>query len=179
MKIKAPLIDSDIEKLKAGDRVLISGMIYSFRDAAHKRLNELIEANKPLPIDLAGQIVYYMGPTPAKPNEIIGSCGPTTAGRMDIYTPKLLSLGLKGMIGKGSRSQDVVSAIKKHKAVYFAAGGGFGALLNSTVKKCKVIDFEDLGPEAIHQLEVEDFPVIVINDCQGNDFYKDKQCLKK
>ena len=159
--------------LRAGDTVLLSGVIYTGRDAAHKRLYELLQAGKPLPIDIRGQVIYYVGPTPAKPGQIIGSAGPTTAGRMDAYAPLLIEHGLKGMIGKGKRSEAVRDAMKRHKAVYFGATGGAAALLSRRIKKAKVVAYEDLGPEAIHRLEVEDFPVIVINDIHGGDLYEE------
>jgi fumarate hydratase subunit beta len=172
IKITTPLNDELISQLHSGDRVLITGKILTARDAAHKRLYELLINNKELPVDLKGQIIYYVGPTPAKPGEIIGSAGPTTSSRMDIYTPLLIANGLKGMIGKGVRSDEVLEAIKKYKAVYFGATGGAGALLSKKIVKSKVVAYEDLGPEAIYELWVQDFPVIVINDCYGNDLYK-------
>jgi fumarate hydratase subunit beta len=171
-KFTTPLTDSDIEPLRAGESVLLSGVVYTARDAAHARLVELLEHGKPLPIQLAGQVIYYTGPTPAKPGHVIGSAGPTTAGRMDPYTPALLAAGLKGMIGKGQRSQEVIDAIVKHKAVYFAATGGAAALLAKRVIACEVVAYQDLGCEAIHRLEVRDLPLIVINDCVGGNFYR-------
>ena len=171
IRLQTPLKDEDIVKLHAGDRVLLSGILYTGRDAAHKRLFELLQAGKPLPVDLRGQIIYYVGPTPAKPGRIIGSAGPTTSGRMDAYAPALIAHGLKGMIGKGVRNEAVRDAMKQHKAVYFGATGGAGALLAQRIKKAEVVAYEDLGPEAIHRLEVEDFPVIVINDIHGGDYY--------
>ena len=173
IRLKTPLTDGDVEKLKAGDKVLITGVIYTGRDAAHKRLTDLLKEGKPLPFDIKGQIIYYVGPAPAKPGHAIGSAGPTTSGRMDAYSPKLMEMGLKGMIGKGMRKKEVVEAMKKHKAVYFAATGGAGALLAKAIKKAQVVAYEDLGPEAINRLEVEDFPVIVVNDTQGNDLYEE------
>lgn len=170
-KISTPLTPDVIKTLKSGDRVLISGKIYTARDAAHKRLVELLDKGENLPFDIKGQVIYYVGPAPAKPGYVIGSAGPTTSYRMDAYTPKLLSVGLKGMIGKGMRNDDVKKAIKKYKAVYFAAIGGLGALLSKKIKSAKVIAYDDLGPEAIRELEVEDFPAVVINDCYGNDLY--------
>jgi fumarate hydratase subunit beta len=161
-----------VEKLKAGDKVLLNGVIYTGRDAAHKRLFDLLKEGKPLPVDLKGQVIYYVGPAPAKPGQAIGSAGPTTSGRMDAYSPKLMEIGLKGMIGKGMRKKEVVEAMKKYKAVYFAATGGAGALLAKAIKKAQVVAYEDLGPEAITRLEVEDFPVIVVNDTKGNDLYQ-------
>jgi fumarate hydratase subunit beta len=172
IRMKTPLKDSDVEKLKAGDKVFITGVIYTGRDAAHKRLFDLLQEGKPLPIDIKGQIIYYVGPAPAKPGQAIGSAGPTTSGRMDAYSPKLMEIGLKGMIGKGMRKKEVVEAMKKYKAVYFAATGGAGALLAKAIKKAQIVAYEDLGPEAINRLEVEDFPVIVVNDTQGNDLYQ-------
>jgi len=171
IRLKTPLSDADVEKLKAGDKVLLNGVIYTGRDAAHKRLFDLLQEKKPLPVDLKGQVIYYVGPAPAKPGQVIGSAGPTTSGRMDAYSPKLMEMGLKGMIGKGMRKKEVVEAMKKYKAVYFAATGGAGALLAKAIKKAQVVAYEDLGPEAINRLEVEDFPVIVVNDTQGNDLY--------
>jgi fumarate hydratase subunit beta len=173
IRLKTPLSDADVEKLKAGDKVLLNGVIYTGRDAAHKRLFDLLQEKKPLPVDLKGQVIYYVGPAPAKPGQVIGSAGPTTSGRMDAYSPKLMEMGLKGMIGKGMRKKEVVEAMKKHKAVYFAATGGAGALLAKAIKKAQVVAYEDLGPEAINRLEVEDFPVIVVNDTKGNDLYEE------
>jgi fumarate hydratase subunit beta len=172
IRLKTPLADADVEKLHAGDKVLLTGVIYTGRDAAHKRLFDLLKEGKPLPVDLKGQIIYYVGPAPAKPGQAIGSAGPTTSGRMDAYSPKLMEIGLKGMIGKGMRKKEVVEAMKKYKAVYFAATGGAGALLAKAIKKAQVVAYEDLGPEAINRLEVVDFPVIVVNDTQGNDLYQ-------
>jgi len=172
IRLKTPLKDADVEKLRAGDKVLITGVILTGRDAAHKRLFDLLQAGKPLPVDIRGQIIYYVGPAPAKPGRPIGSAGPTTSGRMDAYSPKLMEIGLKGMIGKGMRKKEVVEAMKKYRAVYFAATGGAGALLAKAIKKAEVVAYEDLGPEAINRLEVEDFPVIVVNDTLGNDLYK-------
>jgi len=172
VRLRTPLTDADVEKLKAGDKVLITGVIYTGRDAAHKRLFDLLKEGKPLPIELKGQIIYYVGPAPAKPGKPIGSAGPTTSGRMDAYSPKLMEAGLKGMIGKGMRKKEVVEAMKKYKAVYFAATGGAGALLAKAIKKAEIVAYEDLGPEAISRLEVVDFPVIVVNDTRGNDLYQ-------
>jgi fumarate hydratase subunit beta len=171
IQLKTPLSDTDVEKLKAGDRVLITGVIYTGRDAAHKRLFDLLREGKSLPFDIRGQIIYFVGPTPAKPGHVIGSAGPTTSYRMDAYSPILIEKGLKGMIGKGMRSDAVKEAMKKFKAIYFAATGGAGALLAKRVKKAEVVVYEDLGPEAIRRLEVVDLPVIVINDVRGNDLY--------
>jgi len=172
IRLKTPLCDADVEKLKAGDKVFLNGVIYTGRDAAHKRLFDLLKEGKPLPVDLKGQVIYYVGPAPAKPGRAIGSAGPTTSGRMDAYSPKLMEIGLKGMIGKGMRKKEVVEAMKKYKAVYFAATGGAGALLAKAIKKAQVVAYDDLGPEAITRLEVEDFPVIVVNDTKGNDLYQ-------
>ncbi len=173
IRLNTPLSNADVEKLRAGDKVLLNGVIYTGRDAAHKRLFDLLQGGKPLPIDLKGQVIYYVGPAPAKPGQVIGSAGPTTSGRMDAYSPKLIEMGLKGMIGKGMRKKEVVEAMKKYKAVYFAATGGAGALLAKAIKKAQVVAYEDLGPEAINRLEVQDFPVIVVNDTEGNDLYQE------
>jgi len=170
-KISAPLTDSVVESLRAGDEVLITGTIYTGRDAAHKRMVELLSKGEQLPFDLKGQIIYYAGPTPTRPGEIVGSVGPTTSGRMDPYAPILIAHGLKGMIGKGQRTQPVVDAMKKHKAVYFAAVGGAGALIARAVKSNKTVAYEELGPEAVRMLEVVDFPVIVAQDCHDGDLY--------
>ncbi len=171
-KITTPLTEEILKDLKAGDNVLISGIIYTGRDAAHKRLVELIEKGEDLPFDINGQIIYYVGPTPPKPGQVIGSAGPTTSYRMDKYAPILIEKGLKGMIGKGTRGENVKEAMKKYKAVYFAAIGGAGALIAKCIKKAEVIAYEDLGPEAVRKLEVEDFPVVVVNDIYGNDLYE-------
>ena len=171
IRLRTPLSDKDVERLKTGDRVLITGVIYTGRDAAHKRLFDLLREGKNLPFEIRGQIIYYVGPTPAKPGRVFGSAGPTTSYRMDAYSPALIEKGLKGMIGKGMRNDVVKEAMKKYKAVYFAATGGAGALLAKRVKKAEVVAYEDLGPEAIRRLEVEDLPVIVINDVRGNDLY--------
>jgi len=172
VNIKTPLDEATVKKLKAGDQVFITGVIYTARDAAHKRLVEALDKGEKLPFDLTYQTVYYMGPSPAKPGQAIGSAGPTTSGRMDSYAPKLMAAGLRGMIGKGNRSQAVKDAIKKYKAVYFAAIGGAGALISKTIKKAEVIAYEDLGAEAIRRLEVENFPATVINDIYGGDLYE-------
>jgi fumarate hydratase subunit beta len=169
--LKTPLSDSDIVNLKTGDKVLINGVIYTARDAAHKRFVEAITSGKELPFDLQGQIIYYAGPSPAKPGAIIGSCGPTTSSRMDTYTPKLLEHGLKGMIGKGKRSDAVKEAMMKYKAVYFAAVGGVAALLSKTIVEAEIIAYPDLEPESVRRLVVRDFPVIVAIDINGNDIY--------
>ena len=170
--INTPLTNKAINDLKAGDRVLLNGIIYTGRDAAHKRLAELINKGEELPMDIKNQIIYYVGPCPAKPGQAIGSAGPTTSGRMDAYAPLLMEHGLKGMIGKGLRNQQVVDSIIKNNAVYFAAIGGAGALLAEAIKEAEVIAFPDLGAEAIYKLKVEDFPVTVIIDNEGNDLYK-------
>lgn len=170
-KIEAPLSDDKVLSLKAGDNVLINGIIYTARDAAHKKLIELMDKGESLPIDLQGQIIYYVGPTPAKPGQVIGSAGPTTSGRMDKYTPRMLEHGMKACIGKGLRNQAVKDALQEHKGIYFAAVGGAGALLSKKIKKCEVVAYPELGAEAIHRLEVEDFPVTVVNDAHGGDVY--------
>ena len=172
-EVRPPLSDADVESLKAGDRVRITGVLYTARDAAHGRLLPLMDAGKPLPIDVKGQIIYYTGPSPARPGHVVGSIGPTTGGRMDTFTPKLLALGLKGTIGKGARSQPVKDALREHKAVYFGAIGGAGAVLSAFVRKLEVVAYVDLGTEAIRRLEVEGFPAIVVNDCHGGDLYQD------
>ncbi|MEM3654057.1 MAG: Fe-S-containing hydro-lyase [Candidatus Bathyarchaeia archaeon] len=172
IKIEAPLKEEVIEQLKAGDIVLISGYVYTARDAAHKRLVELINNNTPLPFDLKGQIIYYVGPTPSPPGKAIGSAGPTTSSRMDSYTPLLLSLGLKGMIGKGQRSEEVIEAIKKYRAVYFLATGGTGALLSRHIVSAEEIAFPELGTESIKKLLLKNFPAIVAIDCNGGNVFK-------
>ena len=171
IRIHTPLDDETVEKLRSGDNALISGVIFAARDAAHRRLVETLDKRQKLPFEIKNQIIYYMGPAPAGPGKAIGPAGPTTSGRMDIYTPQLIAAGLKGMIGKGSRSEAVVDAMKKYKAVYFAAIGGAGSLLSKFIIKSDVIAYDDLGAEAIRQLEVRDFPVIVINDVLGGDLY--------
>ncbi len=175
MKLTTPFISEDLAKLKSGDTVEISGVIYTARDAAHARLVDLLDKGEALPLDLEGQVIYYVGPTPAKEGRAIGSAGPTTSYRMDPYAPRLIEKGLKGMIGKGARSMEVREAIKEHKAVYFAAVGGAAALIAKCIKKAEVIAYDDLGAEAIRRLEVEDFPAIVINDIHGNDLYEEGQ----
>ncbi|NLZ93865.1 MAG: Fe-S-containing hydro-lyase [Firmicutes bacterium] len=172
IKLAAPLTTADVLRLKAGDQVLLSGDIYTARDAAHQKLNQLLVQNKELPIQLAGQIIYYAGPAPARPGQVIGPVGPTTSGRMDIFTPMLLKQGLKACIGKGVRSIEVKEALCKYRAVYLAATGGAAALLAQTVLQAKIVAYPELGPEAIHRLTVKDFPVIVINDAYGNDLYE-------
>ena len=172
IKITAPLSREEARKLKSGDSVLISGVIYTARDAAHKRLCELADKGQELPLDIKDSIIYYVGPTPAKEGQAIGSAGPTTAYRMDAYSPTLIRLGLTGMIGKGKRSPEVIEAMKECGAVYFGAIGGCGALLSKCIKKAEVIASDDLGAEAIRRLEVEDFPAIVIIDSEGNNLYE-------
>lgn len=169
--IHAPLIKEEVENLRAGDSVLLSGTIYTDRDAAHKRLCALVEVGEDLPFDICNQVIYYAGPCPAKPGDAIGSCGPTTSYRMDAYAPMLCDLGLIGMIGKGPRSQGVVDAIRRNSGVYFAATGGAGALIATCVKSAEVIAFEDLGTEAIRRLTVENLPLIVAVDAYGGDLY--------
>lgn len=170
--IKAPFDTNTAKALTAGDYVYITGTIYTARDAAHKRMQETLEMGENLPIDVKGNVIYYMGPSPAREGKPIGSAGPTTASRMDKYAPKLLDLGLTGMIGKGKRTPQVLDAVVRNKAVYFAAVGGAGALLSKCIKKAEVVAYEDLGPEAIRRLEVEDLPVIVVADCKGNNLYE-------
>jgi fumarate hydratase subunit beta len=184
IKIQLPLNDADVAKLHAGDHVLLSGVIYTARDAAHKRMIASLEKGESLPIDVKGAVIYYVGPTPARPGRVIGAAGPTTAMRLDPYTPALLEAGLKGIIGKGGRGAKVKEALKKHKAVYFLAVGGTGALLSQRIKKVDVVAYEDLGTEAMRRMEVEDFPAIVVNDIEGNDLleqgkakYQDRKVL--
>lgn len=173
ISISAPLSDEVVTGLRSGDKVLIDGIIYTGRDAAHKRLVALLERGQSLPFALAGQIIYFVGPTPARPGRAVGSAGPTTSYRMDAYSPRLISRGLKGMIGKGARSKDVIEAMKQYKCVYMAAVGGAGALIAQSIKKSEVIAYEDLGPEAIRRMEVENFPAVVVNDVLGNDLYRE------
>jgi fumarate hydratase subunit beta len=173
IRLTTPITDEDVEKLKIGDRVLISGTIYTARDAAHARLVALLDEGKALPFDPKGQIIYFVGPTPPPPGRVIGSAGPTTSYRMDSYSPRLIAEGLKGMIGKGKRDDEVIAAMKKHKAVYFGATGGAGALIARRIKGAEVIAYEDLGPEAIRKLTVSDFPAVVVNDSRGGDLYKE------
>lgn len=170
--IQAPLLKEETDKLKAGDYVYITGTIYVARDAAHKRMDELLKEGKELPISLENNVIYYMGPSPAREGRPIGSAGPTTASRMDKYAPKLLDLGLKGMIGKGKRTQEVKDAIVRNECVYFAAVGGAGALLSKAITSSEIVAYEDLGAEAIRKLEVKDFPVIVVIDKDGNNLYE-------
>src|SRR5512142_31865 len=173
MKLTTPLTDDIVQQLHAGDRVEITGTIYVGRDAAHKRMVETLDKGEKLPMDVHGQIIYYMGPSPTKPGKVIGSAGPTTSGRMDRYAQRLMAAGLKGMIGKGLRLPPVKDAMKQYKAVYFAATGGAAALIAQRIKKAQVIAYEELGAEALQRLEVEDFPVIVVNDIYGGDAYED------
>ena len=174
-RITTPLTPEKVKNLKAGDSVLITGTIYAARDAAHKLMYEALQKGEALPIDWEGQIVYYVGPSPAKPGQAIGSAGPTTSGRMDKYAPAMIAHGQKGMIGKGSRSKEVVEAMKKHGAVYFAALGGAGALIARSIKKYEVLAYADLGPEALAAMTVEDFPAIVVIDSEGNNYYEQGQ----
>ena len=171
IKLKPPLSDADVSSLQIGDKVLIDGPIYTARDAAHKRLFELIDAQKDLPFPLKGQVIYYVGPTPPRPGRPIGAAGPTTSYRMDTYTPRLIQLGIKATIGKGPRAPEVIDAMKKFKAIYLVAIGGTGALLGRQVMKSEMIAFEDLGTEAIRRLTVRDFPAIVANDVAGRDIF--------
>ncbi|MCT4564352.1 MAG: Fe-S-containing hydro-lyase [Maledivibacter sp.] len=171
-KITTPLTEEKVKALRAGDTVYISGTIFTGRDAAHQRLMDSIKKGEELPFDIEDQIIYYVGPAPAKPGQAIGSAGPTTSYRMDDLTVPLLKLGLNGMIGKGSRSQKVIEGMKEHGAIYFAAIGGAGALIADSIKRAKIIAYDDLGPEAIRKLEVEDFPVIVVIDSEGNNLYE-------
>ncbi|RJX23373.1 MAG: Fe-S-containing hydro-lyase [Dethiobacter sp.] len=170
-RIRTPLTDEVVLDLKAGDNVLFSGVIYAARDAAHKKLVELLEKGEEWPVDLRGQVIYYVGPAPAKPGQVIGSAGPTTSGRMDAYTPAVLEYGVKAVIGKGLRNEATRKALQDYKAVYLAATGGAGALLARTIKESEVVAYPELGPEAIRRLVVEDFPATVINDAYGNDLY--------
>jgi fumarate hydratase subunit beta len=165
------LISGKLE-LQTGDKLLLSGTVYTARDAAHKKISELISQTKPLPFELKGSVIYYCGPCPAKPGDVIGSCGPTTSSRMDQYTPQLLSKGVKGLIGKGPRSQDVKEALKTFGAYYFAATGGVAALISKTVRKAELVAFKELGPEAVYKLEVVDFPLVVANGPDGGDVYQ-------
>ncbi|MGE4265511.1 MAG: Fe-S-containing hydro-lyase [Desulfovibrio sp.] len=169
--LTTPLTDADIEKLRAGDVVLLNGTIYSGRDAAHKRLMDLLDRGEPLPFELAGASIYYVGPSPAPPGRPIGSAGPTTSYRMDAYAPRLHALGLKATIGKGKRSDAVKEALRTHRAVYFGATGGAGALLSKCITASKVIAFDELGPEAVREMTVKDFPLLVINDAFGGELY--------
>ena len=172
ISIKVPLSREEARKLKSGDSCLLSGVIYTARDAAHKRLCERIAQGKELPFEIKDSVIYFVGPTPAQPGEVIGSAGPTTSYRMDAYSPMLIKQGQTGMIGKGKRNEEVIAAMKEHGAVYFGAIGGCGALLSKCIKKAEVIAYDDLGAEAIRRLEVEDFPVVVIIDSEGNNLYE-------
>lgn len=172
MKITTPLTKDKVKKLKAGDRVSITGTIYTSRDAGHKRMIEQLELGEELPFQVQDAIIYYVGPAPAKPGQVIGSAGPTTSYRMDDYTPPLLEIGLSGMIGKGARNQTVIDSMKKNGAVYFGAVGGAAALIAKSIKSAKVIAYDDLGTEALRELYVEDFPAIVVIDCMGNNIYE-------
>ena len=174
-RINAPFDDETARSLRAGDRVLITGTIIAARDAAHKRLTETLAKGEPLPVDLKGAVVYYVGPSPAKPGQAIGSAGPTTSGRMDAYTPTMIAQGLKGMIGKGYRKPEVIEAMKKYEVPYMAAIGGAGALISQSIKKYTVLAYEELGPEAVAAMEVVDFPAIVVIDCDGNNYYEQGQ----
>jgi len=175
VRLRTPLREEEVLKLRAGQPVLISGVVYTARDAAHRRMAEAMAQGEDLPFDVAGQVIYYVGPTPAPPGRIIGAAGPTTAGRMDKFTPALLARGLKGTIGKGPRSQEVKDALQAHRAVYFGGIGGAGALLGKRITSVEMVAYEDLGTEAVRRLEVVDFPVIVVNDCHGNDAYAEGQ----
>jgi fumarate hydratase subunit beta len=172
-KITLPLTDEILKDLKAGDNILLSGVMYVGRDAAHKRMVEALDQGKPLPFDIKGATIYYMGPSPARPGRIIGSAGPTTSGRMDAYSPRLMAEGLKGMVGKGLRSKEVRDAMVKYKAVYLGAIGGAGAIISKSIKKAEVIAYGELGAEALQRLEVEDFPVTAIDDIYGSDLYEE------
>jgi fumarate hydratase subunit beta len=178
-KVTLPLTEKTLAELKAGDNLLLSGVLYVARDAAHRRMTETLDRGEPLPFDIRGQTLYYMGPSPAPHGRIIGSAGPTTSARMDSYTPRLLAAGLKGIIGKGVRSKEVKEAMKKYKAVYLAAIGGVGALISKSIIKSEIVAYPDLGPEAVLRLEVKDFPVTVINDIHGGDLYVEGKALYK
>ncbi|UCH42832.1 MAG: Fe-S-containing hydro-lyase [Dehalococcoidales bacterium] len=172
-EIILPLTDETLEELRSGDSVLLTGVIYVGRDAAHKRMVEALDSGKPLPFDIRGQIIYYMGPSPPRPGQVIGSAGPTTSGRMDAYAPRLMAEGLKGMIGKGVRSPAVKEAMKKYRAVYLGTIGGAGALISQSIRKSEVVAYEELGAEAVRRLEVSDFPATVVNDIHGGDLYQE------
>ena len=172
-KVKLPLTEESIRSLRAGDNVLLTGVMYVARDSAHKRMAESLDRGEPLPFDIKGQTIYYMGPTPARPGQVIGSAGPTTSGRMDAFSPRLIAAGLRGMIGKGMRAPAVKEAIKKYGAVYMAAIGGTGALISKSIRKSEVVAYKELGAEAILRIEVEDFPATVINDIHGADLYEE------
>jgi len=172
IRITTPLTEETVARLKAGDEALITGELFTARDAAHKRLVDLLDAGKPLPFDMKGAVIYYVGPSPAKPGAVIGSAGPTTSYRMDAYSERLMEVGMKGMVGKGKRAKAVVDGMVKHKAVYFAAIGGAAALIARSIKSVELVAYEDLGPEAIRRMMVVDFQVVVINDIHGNDLYE-------
>ncbi len=172
-KVELPLTEESIRSLRAGDNVLLTGVMYVARDSAHKRMAESLDRGEPLPFDIRGQTIYYMGPTPARPGQVIGSAGPTTSGRMDAFSPRLIAAGLRGMIGKGMRSPAVKEAIKKYGAVYMAAIGGTGALISKSIRKSEVVAYKELGAEAILRIEVEDFPATVIDDIHGADLYEE------
>ena len=174
-ELTTPCTAADLAPLKAGDTVLLSGVVYTARDQAHRRMLEALDKGEKLPFDLEGSAIYYVGPTPERPGQVIGSAGPTTSGRMDAYTPRLLDQGLRGMIGKGYRKPEVVEAMKKHGVPYLAAVGGAGALITRSIKKYTVLAYEDLGPEAVAAMEVEDFPAIVVIDCLGDNYYETGQ----
>ena len=173
--LRTPLTEETVLDLRAGDRVLLSGKLLTARDAAHRRMVEALERGEALPVTLRDQVIYYVGPTPAKPGQVIGSAGPTTSGRMDRYTPRLLELGLRGMIGKGRRSDEVKAALQTYRAVYFAAVGGAAALLAKCIRSVRLLAYEDLGTEAMRELEVENIPLVVVNDAHGNDWYEQSQ----
>lgn len=172
IRLTTPLDDSAVERLSAGDLVVLSGVIYTARDAAHERFARMLQRGEPLPLDLRGQVIYYCGPTPPRPGRPIGSAGPTTATRMDVYTPALLARGLKGMIGKGRRGTEVREALRRYRCVYFAAVEGTAALLGQRIRSAEIVAFNDLGPEAIYRFVVDDFPAVVANDIRGNDVYE-------
>lgn len=172
IRLETPLTKEKIKQLHVGDEVLLSGTIYTGRDAAHKRLMECIKHHQELPFPLGDNVIFYVGPTPSKPDQVFGSGGPTTSGRMDAYAPELIKRGLRSMIGKGYRNDNVKEAIIKHSGVYFGAIGGAGAMMSSCIKECSIIAFDDLGPEAIRKLKVKDMPLVVVIDCKGNDLYQ-------
>jgi fumarate hydratase subunit beta len=178
-KLNLPLTDKVIAGLKTGDNVLLSGVLYVARDAAHKRIVDTLEKGQKPPFEIKGQTIYYMGPAPTKPGQAIGSAGPTSSYRMDIYSPQLLEAGLKGIIGKGQRTQPVLDALKKYKAVYFAAIGGAGALISKSIKKSEIIAYKELDAEAVRKIDVENFPVTVINDIYGGDLYREGKAKYK
>lgn len=173
MKLNPPLKDEDIKNLRSGQKAIITGYIYTARDAAHKKMVELLEKNESLPFDPEGQIIYFVGPTPARPGQIIGSAGPTTSGRMNKYSPAILKAGLKGMIGKGEMGPEVVKALREYKGVYFVATGGAGALISKKISEAEIVAYDELGPEAIRRLKVTNFPVIVAQDCHGGNLFKE------